>query len=347
MPDKQQWDKELEPLMKVLMGKKGIKSKSANEIGQRKRDYFRGRDFKKFLLDPKSEAVLKKKCSSALKVCLEGNLPKNDEDVEKLGAELMARNFCSKAVYRPLNPKSEDPNKPKKWPDRLQRVPNSAGFDVDGFYIIHWEGDSGMRHFLLGLMVAAVLLVCMFPVWPIWAKIGIWYLSVAFLSLYFGVLILRMVVYALFWIVGVDFWIFPNINDEYAGFLDSFQPLYSWDKRSDDILMLIVRFGSLAIVAVAADQISQTTSLDDVKTLITSSYEDVIGWGVDKLTALPGSDRANVPSLEALKKDLDEDNETEEAEADATVDAATADDGEKAKDEEESEAGEDATAESQ
>jgi len=316
------------------MGKKGIKSKSANEIGQRKRDYFRGRDFKKFLLS--NEELLKKKCSAALKVCLDGKVPKTDEDVEKLGAELMARHFWSKAVYKPLNPKSEDPNKPKKWPDRLQRIPNSASFDIDGFYIIAYEGATGMRHFLLGLMVAAVLLVCMFPVWPIWAKIGIWYLSVIFLSLYFGVLILRMVVYAIFWIVGFDFWIFPNINDEYAGFLDSFQPLYSWDKRSDDILMLIVRFGSLAIVAVAADQIAQTTSLDDVKTLVTSSYADVIDWGVDKLTALPGSDRAPVLSLEDLKNefaDIEDENETQPE----GVTAETAEDAAKAEDQEGSE----------
>ena len=41
-----------------------------------------------------------------------------------------------------------------------------------------------------------------------------WYLSVIFLTLYFGVLILRMVIFTMFWVIGFDFWIFPNLNDE-------------------------------------------------------------------------------------------------------------------------------------
>ena len=45
-------------------------------------------------------------------------------------------------------------------------------------------------------------------------QVGVWYLSVIFLTLYFGVLILRMLIFTMFWIVGFDFWIFPNLNDE-------------------------------------------------------------------------------------------------------------------------------------
>jgi len=167
-----------------------------------------------------------------------------------------------------------------------------------------------MQHFLLALIIAGVLLACMFPVWPMWAKVGIWYLSVIFLSLYFGLLILRMVIYTAFWIVGFDFWIFPNVNDEYCGFLDSFKPIYSWEKRKDDALMLLVRFGSLAIAAVAIQQIAETHSLADVQDFVTSSYIDVLDWGVEKLTALPGSDKKALPSLESLQKHMDGDNET-------------------------------------
>merc|ERR1711974_383974 len=114
----------------------------------------------------------------------------------------------------------------------------------------------------------------------------------------------------LFWIIGFDFWIFPNLNDEYCGFLDSFQPFYSWDKRKDDPLMLLVRFGSLAIVAVAVQQIAETHSLDDVKDFVTNSYIDVIDWGVEKLLPPPASEKAMLPSLEELKNQTADDNET-------------------------------------
>eukprot|EP00401_Gymnodinium_catenatum_P066741 CAMPEP_0117529486 /NCGR_PEP_ID=MMETSP0784-20121206/37856_1 /TAXON_ID=39447 /ORGANISM="" /LENGTH=360 /DNA_ID=CAMNT_0005325807 /DNA_START=118 /DNA_END=1200 /DNA_ORIENTATION=- len=307
------WDPTFEPLMKVLLSKKGIKTKSASEVGRKKVDYFRGRDFKKFLLS--AEDILKKKCAAALKLTSEGKPPATDKDVERLGAELIQRNFCYKAAYKPINPtaKSDDGlEKKKKWPDRLGRTPNQS-FDCEGFYVITYEGGSGLQHFLLALIIIGVLLACMFPVWPMWAKIGTWYLSVIFLFVYFGLLILRMVIFTAFWIVGFDFWIFPNLNDEYCGFLDSFQPFYSWEKRKDDPLMLFVRFGSLAITAVAIQQIAETHSLADVQDFITSSYIDVLDWGVDKLQALPGSERAALPSVEQLMKEAGQDNLTNES----------------------------------
>jgi translocation protein SEC62 len=315
-----EWDPTFEPLMKVLLSKKGIKTKSASEVGRKKVDYFRGKDFTKFMLT--SENVLNKKCMAALKAVNDGKPPATDKEAEKLGAELIQRNFCYKAQYKPLNPtsKSEDGSekKAKKWPDRLGRTPNQT-FDSEGFYIITYEGGAGLQHFLLALIIAGVLLVCLFPVWPMWAKIGIWYLSVVFLFLYFGILILRMIIFTAFWIVGFDFWIFPNLNDEYCGFLDSFKPLYSWEKRKDDPLMLFVRFGSLAIVAVAIQQIAETTSLDDVQDFMKYSTIDFIDWGVDKITALPGSDKAALPSLADLTKDFNESNESMHASTAAEV----------------------------
>lgn len=318
-----EWDPTFEPLMKVLLGKKGIKTKTASEVGRKKVDYFRGKDFKKFLLE--SEGILTKKCPKALEEALDGQVPQTDQDVVRLGQELIDRKFCYKAMYKPLNPtsKSDDgaEKKPKKWPDRLGRTPNQT-FDSEGFYVITYEGGSGLQHFLLGLIIAGVLLACMFPVWPMWAKVGVWYLSVIFLTLYFGVLILRMLIFTMFWIVGFDFWIFPNLNDEYCGFLDSFQPLYSWEKRKDDALMLLVRFGSLGIAAVAIQQIAETTSFEDVQDLVTSSYADVLAWGVDKLTALPGSEKQALPSVEELQKEKD----MEENETNVTADLADEDD---------------------
>lgn len=317
-----EWDQTFEPVMKALLGKKGIKTKSASEVGRKKVDYFRGKDFKKFMLE--NHTLLKKKCSAALVAALppDGAPPENDKEVERIGDELIQRNFCYKAMYKPLVPTKSDSGsekKPaKKWPDRLGRTPQQK-FDCEGYYVITYEGGGGLQHFLLALIIAGVLLACMFPVWPMWAKVGIWYLTVIFLSLYFGVLILRMIVYTLFWIIGFDFWIFPNLNDEYCGFLDSFQPLYSWDKRKDDALMLLVRFVSLAITAVAVQQIAETHSMADVFDFVESSYVDLLDWGVEKLTALPGSERVALPSVESLEKEF-ADNSTNKTEATLNVD---------------------------
>merc|ERR1712232_676283 len=163
----------------------------------------------------------------------------------------------------------------------------------------------------------------MFRVWPMWAKISSWYLIVIVLFLYLGLLIVRIVIFVFFWIVGFDFWIFPNINDEYCGFLDSFKPLYSWDKRKDDMLMLFVRFGSLAIVAVAVQQIAETHSLSDVRDFMEAGFTDVLDWGVQKLE-ITYDQKAALPSVDDLKKEEAEENA--KAKAPVTADAAEDDD---------------------
>jgi len=65
----------------------------------------------------------------------------------------------------------------------------------------------------------------------------------------------------------------------------------------------------LAICAVAIEQISQTHSFADLEDFVTAGYVDVIDWGVEKLTALPGSDKQALPSLEQLEQSAGEDGE--------------------------------------
>ncbi|CAE8599894.1 unnamed protein product, partial [Polarella glacialis] len=112
---------------------------------------------------------------------------------------------------------------------------------------------------------------------------------------------------------------------------------YSCDKRKDDALMLLVRFVSLAIAAVAIQQIAETHSLEDVQDFVTSSYIDVLEWGVDKLTALPGSEKAALPSVDELmnQTELDDDSHKEEvAAAKVTADLAASEGEEEAAPEE-------------
>jgi translocation protein SEC62 len=315
---KPEWDQTFEPVIKVLLSKKGVKTKSASEIGKKKVDYFRGKDFKKFALG--SDELLKKKCPAALKALFEGKPPASDKEAEMLGAELLMKGFIYKAAYQ-SNVGSSD-KKPPKWPDRVQRT-QKQDFELDGFYCLAYEGSKGWQYFMTGLIIFCVLAGCMFRVWPMWAKIGIWYLSVIFLTFYFGILILRMIMFTLFWIVGFDFWIFPNINDDSCGFLETFQPLYSWEKRKDDAMMLIIRFLSLAITAVAVQQIAETHSLADIQDFVHSSYADVLDWGVEKLTALPGTEqRQMLPDLKDLEEQLKADEKNESAATLSATDVA-------------------------
>merc|ERR1711957_1103400 len=70
-------------------------------------------------------------------------------------------------------------------------------------------------------------------------------------------------------------------------------------------------------------QIVETTSLQDVADIVTAGYADVIDWGVDKLTALPGSANGPILSIEDLKKQFEGDDDDDEN-ATATVEEAAA-----------------------
>ena len=52
-------------------------------------------------------------------------------------------------------------------------------------------------------------------------KVGVWYLSVTFLLIMIGFIIVRLFVFGACWIAGYDFWILPNFFDEEASIMQS------------------------------------------------------------------------------------------------------------------------------
>jgi len=320
------WDKKLEPLMKFITGKKGIKTKSANEVGRRKVDYFRGKDFCNFLL--KDAEKTKRRCHQAIKEHLSGKTPDDDDDCCKLGNELLNKKFIVKAVYQPFGSNQPESQTKKKWPDRLARVTHKNGFDLDGFYIIEYTGPKGMQYFLMVLILIGVMCGIMFPVWPIWAKIGGWYILVILSTIYLFLQVIRLILFVILWVVGTDFWLFPNLNDDSLGVVESFIPTYAYRKRKDEFGMIFVRLFCLVFLVISTNEISRTHSLSDLSDLMTGSYEDIIDWGKERLTALPGGTN-NIPLLEDIEREMlaAEEEEKKEAEAKAKGEKVEADGG--------------------
>lgn len=84
---------------------------------------------------------------------------------------------------------------------------------------------------ILGLM--GVFTVILFPLWPMFMRKGVWYLSTGLLfviGLFFLMAIVRLVIYAITVIVlPKGFWLYPNLFAD-CGFLESFKPVYAWDE---------------------------------------------------------------------------------------------------------------------
>jgi len=89
-----------------------------------------------------------------------------------------------------------------------------------------------------------VVLVCLFPVWPDFAKLLIFYISLYLLYFLLGIMVIRLIIWALFRIFGKDFWLFPNLNAD-VGPLESFVPLYECNNTEDEWAEYLGRFLAL------------------------------------------------------------------------------------------------------
>lgn len=168
------------------------------------------------------------------------------------------------------------------------RPSRTGAFAKDGLYIwnskvqeVKWQG------FYLTLLIVGVLGVCCFPVWPISMKLGAWYLSVTLLCLIIGTTLVRYLVFLSFFTFGYDFWIFPNMYDDRAGFWEVFYPVYFFKARDDSLFSVAMR------VVVAAFLVSSSVYLylnpqiiEDLKEFSVGSVSELVSWGEDKLLSV-------------------------------------------------------------
>lgn len=54
-------------------------------------------------------------------------------------------------------------------------------------------------------------------------------MSVSLLLFIFLLITVRALLFLFIWILGFDFWLLPNLFDESLGFVESFQPIYSFE----------------------------------------------------------------------------------------------------------------------
>lgn len=130
----------------------------------------------------------------------------------------------------------QEPKEKRKRKIRLDMHPEQLV--VDGHEAYVWIYDPIPWHYwVLGiLVVAAAVLVCLFPLWPPELRKAVYYLSIAaagFLVFILGLVILRAVTFALIWLFTGGkhhFWIFPNLTED-VGFFASFRPIYCHEYR--------------------------------------------------------------------------------------------------------------------
>jgi translocation protein SEC62 len=112
-------------------------------------------------------------------------------------------------------------------PNQLQAI------NEDWYYMWIWEGSQIKLYIGAAALVATVLAAVMFPLWPSFMRLGVWYLSVGVLVLlgvFFGIAIIRLILFVLtMFTIPPGIWLFPNLFED-VGIVDSFIPFWGWDE---------------------------------------------------------------------------------------------------------------------
>ncbi len=116
------------------------------------------------------------------------------------------------------------------WTVRIEQQQETGDAE---HYVWLYEGPQ-WRQKLYGVGALALLLaVVLFPLWPVRLRQGVWYLSMALLSvigLFFAMSIFRLILFAVtVFVVPPGLWLYPNLFED-VGFFDSFRPVWGWQE---------------------------------------------------------------------------------------------------------------------
>lgn len=114
------------------------------------------------------------------------------------------------------------------WNVRIEQQQDAAD---DMHYVWFYEGSQWKQRLMAVGALALVITVVLFPLWPLFLRKGVWYLSMGALGLlaaFFGLAIVRLIWFVISLVViPPGIWIYPNLFED-VGFFDSFKPAWAW-----------------------------------------------------------------------------------------------------------------------
>ncbi|DBA03425.1 TPA: hypothetical protein N0F65_002833 [Lagenidium giganteum] len=272
----------------LCRGNKGMPVRQAIELGKRV-EYFRGDKLASFLLNSPGA----KKHFPELKT---------KDDVWNVGRALVHHGYIHRSDRDANNRKVLTPS-------------SNHDFVPEGYYTWMYEGSKTLRNILTAALIIGFLIITCFPIWPQWAKVALWYLSVTFLIFIAVFVVVRLFLFFVLWMVGYEYWLLPNIFDDNLSVADSFKPLFSM--RATEPSERIYRVVAMVLFAVFCVWVkNQPTDFDDYMALTKQFTDDIYSGKL--LSDMSQKDQENidkvkVPDLEDLMKGDDEEEDDHES----------------------------------
>jgi translocation protein SEC62 len=281
----------------IKLEEKGLPVKEA-AYGKTRAEYVRGDDLLKCFKENLTFI-----CQEIKNITGEDINPSATDALQKVYEEFNGRNMMLKALKFKDDGKIKYPKRLAPYEEKLivddccdkkhgsedehgQHVSQSEmrKFEEKMFYVLDIHRSKRSVYMWLTLVVVGILMYCLFPVWPVEVKIGVWWICYILLNLMVGIIVIRLVVYAFMYVFGVDFWVFPNLFDEKLGVLESFVPFVSFAKRTESMITLIVRaciFGFIAYLCWTV--YDNPNTVNDFGQHVADLYVDFFEWGKEKV----------------------------------------------------------------
>jgi translocation protein SEC62 len=100
----------------------------------------------------------------------------------------------------------------------------------DNYYIWLYEGSQWKQKLYAAGALLLVIAIVLFPLWPLFLRQGVWYLSMGMLGLiglFFAMAIVRLIIFMItIFAVPPGLWLYPNLFED-VGFFDSFRPVWA------------------------------------------------------------------------------------------------------------------------
>lgn len=109
----------------------------------------------------------------------------------------------------------------------------SVDFLPDSYFAWVYQKPNPFMVLYAVLTIAGIFAVVLFPLWPRFMRIGVWYLSMGslgLLGLFFAMAFVRLIIFVVTYLaLPQAFWLYPNLFAD-CGFFESFVPLYAWSE---------------------------------------------------------------------------------------------------------------------
>lgn len=286
--------------------KENIKNR-AGVLNENRCDWFKGDRLLAVINPPPEEEGDKKKKKK--------KRPKYMESITSEDAVEVAKALLAAESYFMKVEKVKGSEKRSQDQKEIRLVKHQL-WDDKGYYVWVWEGNQFWSNFMTGALVLGFLGITCFPIWPNFLKLVLWYISVTLLIIMFVTLMIRFLLFLFVWIFGYEFWVFPNLFDESLTVVESFKPVYSFEKTAEGQLWyrlaVLAGFGAFVYWAY-----TQPTEFDEFmlanKKFVDDLYEGNLLADVSQ-THKDNLDKLKIPTIEDLLSDISDSEEYEENE---------------------------------